>query len=97
MNVDHGTLPAAIRKIKEDLNIDYENIGLLGSLVFFGNLIGSLISFWIIKRFHRKYILIIFLTLNIICLLAFQEFTNNIQFLFINRVYFGISQVTLAF
>lgn len=41
INMDHGTIPAATSEIKLDLNIDDESLGIFGSLVFFGNLLGK--------------------------------------------------------
>ena len=40
MNVDHGTFPAATEEIRSDLDIDDYILGIFGSLVFLGNLIG---------------------------------------------------------
>jgi len=40
MNVDHGTIPAATTEIRKDLKIDDDTLGVFGSLVFLGNLIG---------------------------------------------------------
>lgn len=41
-NFDHGTIPAATEEIRVKLNIDDEKVGLLGTLVYVGNLIGNL-------------------------------------------------------
>ena len=41
MNMDHGTIPAATDDIRKDLKIGDDTLGLFGSLVFFGNLIGK--------------------------------------------------------
>ena len=41
MNVDHGTFPAATDDIRKDLSIDDNILGIFGSLVFLGNLIGK--------------------------------------------------------
>lgn len=41
MNVDHGTFPAATEEIRKDLDIDDNILGIFGSLVFLGNLIGK--------------------------------------------------------
>jgi sugar phosphate permease len=43
MNIDHGIMPAATKDIQEYLNINESEIGLLGSLVYGGNAIGSII------------------------------------------------------
>ncbi len=42
MNIDHGTFPAATEEIRTDLKIDDNILGIFGSLVFLGNLIGIL-------------------------------------------------------
>lgn len=41
INIDHGTIPAATVKLKEDLGIDNVALGFLGSLVFFGLTLGN--------------------------------------------------------
>jgi hypothetical protein len=43
MNMDHGTIPAATEDIRIDLNIDNKILGIFGSLVFLGNLIGTIL------------------------------------------------------
>ena len=43
INMDHGTIPAATSEIKEDLKIDDDTLGIFGSLVYFGNLLGIFI------------------------------------------------------
>lgn len=40
INVDHGTIPAATNDIKDSLKIDDYILGVFGSLVFLGNLMG---------------------------------------------------------
>lgn len=40
MNVDHGTFPAATDEIRTDLSINDDILGVFGSLVFLGNLVG---------------------------------------------------------
>jgi hypothetical protein len=49
MNMDHGTIPAATEEIRKDLHIDDDVLGVFGSLVFFGNLIGT---FYLFIRFN---------------------------------------------
>jgi hypothetical protein len=41
MNVDHGTVPAALEEIRKDLQIQDDLLGIFASLVFLGNLIGN--------------------------------------------------------
>lgn len=40
VSMDHGTIPAATVEIKESLKQGDDVLGLFGSLVFFGNIIG---------------------------------------------------------
>ena len=40
VNMDHGTIPAATSEIKKSLNEGDDVLGLFGSLVFLGNIIG---------------------------------------------------------
>ena len=49
MNMDHGTIPAATDEIRNDLKIKDDVLGIFGSLVFFGNLIGT---FYLFIRFN---------------------------------------------
>lgn len=45
MNFDHGTVPAATSEIKSDLDINDTILGIFGSLVFLGNMIGIICLF----------------------------------------------------
>ena len=44
INVDHGILPATTNELRKDLNIDNASLGLLGSLVYLGLVIGKLLK-----------------------------------------------------
>lgn len=92
MNIDHGSVPAATEKIKFDLGIDDSILGIFGSLVFLGNLIGALVSFSLINFFNRKYLLIISLFLNTSCLCTFIIKKAPVYFLFTNRILVGTFQ-----
>ena len=41
INMDHGTIPSATSEIKMDLEIDDGQLGIFGSLVYFGNICGK--------------------------------------------------------
>jgi hypothetical protein len=41
INMDHGTIPSATSEIKRDLDIDDGSLGIFGSLVYLGNIIGN--------------------------------------------------------
>lgn len=42
INIDHGVIPAATTRIKEDLEIENSQLGLLGSVVYFGLTLGKI-------------------------------------------------------
>jgi fucose permease len=57
INVDHGALPCATVALKEDLNIDNVQLGSLGSLVFFGIVIGSICAAFILSKMSYRSVL----------------------------------------
>ena len=95
MNFDHGTVPAATEQLKNYLNLSDSQLGLFGSLVFIGVIIGSLISLSIINTFNRKYILLIFLMLCGLFLILFTK-TKNYILLCIDRIIIGIFQAFIS-
>ena len=76
MNFDHGTVPAATEQLRNYLDLDDSELGLFGSLVFLGVIIGSLISLTIINTFNRKYILMACLILCGLSLFLFTKQNN---------------------
>jgi hypothetical protein len=54
MNMDHGTVPAATDEIRKDLNIDDDILGIFGSLVFLGNLIGTFLFIYKVQLFLSR-------------------------------------------
>lgn len=91
ISMDHGSIPASINELRQQLTSYDQSIGLFGSLVYFGNIIGSMIFFYYINTFDRKLLLLISLVGNTICLFTFVV-VENIPFLFLNRVLVGILQ-----
>jgi len=90
IQMDHGSIPASTWNLYKIFNSNQE-IGLFGSLVFIGNLIGALIYFYLINACNRKKLLIYSMFFIAICLITFILTTNTI-FLLINRVILGIFQ-----
>lgn len=95
MNFDHGTIPAATEQLRNYLNLNDSELGLFGSLVFLGVIIGSLITLSIINTFNRKYILMIFLILCGFSLFLFTK-TKEYVLLCIDRVIIGIFQAFVS-
>lgn len=92
VNMDHGTIPAATIEIQRDLVITEEELGLFGSLVYLGNLIGSVVSISIINKYNRKLLIIIYVILNGFGLWLFTA-SSNVFFLYVNRIGVGMVQV----
>lgn len=42
INLDHGILPACTAELREDIGLNNADLGLLGSLVYLGLVIGKL-------------------------------------------------------
>jgi hypothetical protein len=86
MNMDHGTMPAATEDIRKDLSIDDDILGIFGSLVFLGNLIGTLFlfirfnSFVFYDKFFQQKIYVYFL---------FNFELNLFVYFYNNRYYLG--------
>ena len=90
ISMDHGSIPASVNELRQITSYD-QSIGLFGSLVYFGSILGSLISFSLINTFDIKLLILISLLGNSICLFTFV-IIENIPFLFFNRVLVGILQ-----
>ena len=90
ISMDHGSIPASINELRQLTTYD-QSIGLFGSLVYLGNIIGSMIFFQLINIYNRKLLLLISLLGNTICLFTFV-LIENIPFLFINRILVGMLQ-----
>lgn len=90
ISMDHGSIPASINELRQLTTYD-QSIGLFGSLVYLGNIIGSMIFFQLINIYNRKLLLLIALLGNTICLFTFV-LIENIPFLFINRILVGMLQ-----
>jgi len=69
--MDHGVLPACTFELKEELQINDLFLGVLGSLVYGGSMIGSLISGVLYSKYQCKKIILIAFIVTIIGLLSF--------------------------
>ena len=58
ISMDHGSIPASINELRQLTSYD-QSIGLFGSLVYLGNIFGSMIFFSYINTFNRKILLLI--------------------------------------
>jgi len=94
MNIDHGIMPAATKQIQDYLGASQSEIGLLGSLVYLGNAIGSLVLSPLFQRVNPKYVVSFAVLLNIVTLVSFTLYKSFLLMAF-SRVFAGIFQVAL--
>ena len=94
ISMDHGSIPASINELRQLTSYD-QSIGLFGSLVYLGNIFGSMIFFTYINTFNRKLLLLIALLGNSVCLFTFV-IIENIPFLFFNRILVGMLQAYIT-
>ena len=96
VNLDHGAIPAATKILKVDLNLDNQQLGTLGSLVFIGLTLGSLTATFIVSILPYKVILSLSYLGNGIGLLAFSYFEDYKVQCFA-RLVSGFFQVSRSF
>ena len=92
VNLDHGIIPAATKEIKKDLNIAEVELGLLGSIVYGGLLLGSLLAGQLFQKFNSKRVIVSTVTAYIISLLMFP-LSRDILILGLSRFLVGFFQV----
>ena len=95
INVDHGAIPAALNEISRDLEVSDAKMGGLGSLVFFGLVIGSATAGFIFGRISYKYILFISMIINGTSLWLFTA-KADYMYMCIARFITGYSQIFLT-
>ena len=92
VNVDHGILPAATTELREELHLDDIWIGMLGSLVYLGLVLGSLCAMPIFAYCNPKFVIIVCLLLNTLSLYAFTQ-AERYYVLALSRFITGFFQV----
>lgn len=76
-NLDHGGVPSAINNMMTDLKLTETGMGMLGSILFIGLVVGSVVATAIIDNISLKNILFISLLCNglgILSLAIFKDF-----------------------
>lgn len=96
VNLDHGIIPAATKEIKLDLNITEVELGLLGSIVYGGLLLGSLLAGQLFQKFNSKRVIVSTVTAYILSLLMFP-ISKDILVLGLSRFLVGFFQVNNFF
>lgn len=90
-NYDTGVIPAALIQIQEELELNYTQQALLGSLPNFGISAASFFVSTLIRHFTAKYVLTISLFFNIgFC--ALFSLSKNLWALYLSRFFMGFTQ-----
>lgn len=93
INLDHGAIPAGTTKLKNELGLDNVALGIIGSFVFLGLVLGSLSAGIIFQTYSCKWT--VNLSLLFSCFfLYFFTISENIIVLSLCRIGCGFFQVT---
>ena len=87
-----GILPAASVFIKEELDIENAKFGALGSVVYFGQTLGSVLASGVLQKYNPKNVLGLCLFLNIGTLIIFTV-SELYAVLLLCRMFTGLFQV----
>jgi predicted MFS family arabinose efflux permease len=95
VNVDMGILPASSTKIKQQMGLDNTMFGFLGSIVYLGQTIGSIMSTGLLQKGNTKVIMSTCLFFNVFSLVLFT-LTDVYIILVICRMCTGLFQVVFC-
>ena len=96
VNFDHGIIPASTFILRKELGINDLFLGVLGSMIFFGLMSGSLISGYLFTKYSCRKLILISLVLIIIGVLSFTVSGGNKFCLIFSRFISGFFQVFLV-
>lgn len=94
INIDHGAIPAATTILKRDLSIDNVSLGIIGSLVYLGLVLGALSASVIFQSYSSKWVVSISLILSCLFLYIFTV-VSSVFMLAVSRIGCGFFQVSV--
>ena len=92
MYLGHGAMPATLTGIQDEMKLSNTDMGGLGSMVFFGIVLGSASGAYVFKKFEYRTTIWVSLLINGLFLFFFSQATEYWQ-LSISRFIAGFSQV----
>lgn len=92
INIDHGAIPAATTTLKRDLLIDNVSLGIIGSLVYLGLVLGALSASIIFQSYSSKWVVSVSLIISCFFLYLFTV-SESVFMLSISRIGCGFFQV----
>ena len=90
-NLDQGSISVSTKEIKTSFKMSDRELGSFGGISFLGTTIGGIISLLIINKINRKYLILSFISLNIISLYIPTIISSKIL-LIICRIITGFAQ-----
>ena len=91
LNYDTGVIPACLLQIERDLKLGYQEMALMGSIVYFGLSVSSLFVSIIFQKFKANWILGLNMMTNAIACFIFS-FSSNLWILYSMRFILGFTQ-----
>ena len=95
MELDQGILSSTTDSLAKDLELNDNQLGGLGSMIFLGKALGCLIFFTLINKLNRKYMLLVTSFLTVLSLILTTQ-TKNLILLYLCRIIVGIAQSYLG-
>lgn len=92
INFDHGAIPAGTTSLKKENNLDNVALGIIGSLVYLGLVLGSISAGPIFSIYSSKWVVILSLLCSCFFLYSFTVFKGTLGMAFC-RVGCGFCQV----
>ena len=95
MELDQGILSSSTDALAKDIDLNSNELGGLGSMVFLGKSLGCLLFFTLINQLNRKYMLLINTVFLIFSLILTTQ-TKKLMLLYISRIIAGLTQSYLS-
>ena len=88
--IDNGIMPAIATTLKEDDGLSDVEVGSLGSFVYIGEVIGSIIAIPVYKKIRVKFVLLATIVLQSAVLLTFVFADGNFEIMAVSRGFTGL-------
>jgi MFS family permease len=95
LNYDTGVIPASLLEMTKEIEMDYKEQALIGSLVYLGLSFASLFVTLFFNRFGPAKVMAAVLILNTCCCFIFS-FSDNKPILFSTRFFMGVSEAFIV-
>ena len=93
---DNGILPALTTTLKEDYELSNLQIGTLGSLVYLGEVTGSLIAMPVYQKVPVKLVLLACIILQSVVIIGFALSRGSFEIMAVSRFLTGVFQVFIS-